>query len=215
MPTNKSNKVNKEESKKEIRMLAERLEVRADESDNNKMLVEGYAVVFDSPATHGFTEIIDKHAFDKCDMSDVPLRYNHTENFLILARTRNKSLELVVDEKGLKIKAELLDTTQGRDIYKCLKVGLLDKMSFAFTVSEEKWDAQTDTRTILKIDKLYDVSVVDTPFYDTTSIYARALSTLESEKKKLDNLKEQQRKELRKELRKKVLLIKTQTLRRK
>ena len=62
-------------------------------------------------------------------------------------------------------------------------------MSFAFTVEEEKWDVATDTRTILKIDKLFDVSVVDTPFYDTTSIYARALSTLESEKEKLDNLR--------------------------
>ena len=62
-------------------------------------------------------------------------------------------------------------------------------MSFAFTVEEEKWDLSTDTRTILKIDRLYDVSVVDTPFYDTTSIYARALSTLDSEKKKLDNLR--------------------------
>ena len=64
-------------------------------------------------------------------------------------------------------------------------------MSFAFTVEEEKWDVATDTRTILKIDRLYDVSVVDTPFYDTTSIYARALSTLESEKEKLENLKVQ------------------------
>ena len=70
-----------------------------------------------------------------------------------------------------------------------IQAGLLDKMSFAFTVEEEKWDLTTDTRTILKIDRLYDVSVVDTPFYDTTSIYARALSTLESEKEKLDNLR--------------------------
>lgn len=180
---------------KEIRMLAENLEVR--DSDNNEMVVEGYAVVFDSPATHGFTEIIDRNAFNGCDMKDVPLRYNHTDNFLILARTRNNSLQLIVDDKGLKIRATLLDTTQGKDIYKCIKNGLLDKMSFAFTVEEEKWDVATDTRTILKIDRLYDVSVVDTPFYDTTSIYARALSTLESEKEKLDNLRAKEMRERR------------------
>lgn len=181
------------ENKKEIRLLAENLSVRNEDGQSDKMIVEGYAVKFNSPATHGFTEIVDSHAFDECDMKDVPLRYNHTENYLILARTRNKSLQLIVDEIGLKIRAELLDTTQGRDIYKCIKAGLLDKMSFAFTVAEEDWDAVTETRTILKIDKLYDVSVVDTPFYDTTSIYARALSTLDSKKKELENSKEQRR----------------------
>lgn len=178
-------------NEKEIRLLAENLQVRSEDGNDEKMIVEGYAVVFDSPATHGFTEIVDRNAFNGCDMKDVPLKYNHTDNFLILARTRNNSLQLSVDDKGLKIRAELLDTTQGKDIYKCIKSGLLDKMSFAFTVEEEKWDVATDTRTILKIDRLYDVSVVDTPFYDTTSIYARALSTLESEKEKLENLKVQ------------------------
>ena len=177
------------ENKKEVRFLAENLKIRNDDGNEEKMIVEGYAVVFDSPATHGFTEIVDRNAFNGCDMKDVPLKYNHTDNFLILARTRNNSLQLNVDDKGLKIRAELLDTTQGKDIYKCIRSGLLDKMSFAFTVEEEKWDLATDTRTILKIDRLYDVSVVDTPFYDTTSIYARALSTLDSEKKKLDNLR--------------------------
>ena len=178
-------------NEKEIRLLAENLQVRSEDGNDEKMIIEGYAVVFDSPATHGFTEIVDRNAFNGCDMKDVPLKYNHTDNFLILARTRNNSLQLIVDDKGLKIRAELLDTTQGKDIYKCIKSGLIDKMSFAFTVEEEKWDVATDTRTILKIDRLYDVSVVDTPFYDTTSIYARALSTLESEKEKLENLKVQ------------------------
>lgn len=174
---------------KEIRFLAEKLEVR-DSNESEEMIIEGYAVVFESPATHGFTEIIDKNAFNGCDMKDVPLKYNHSDSHLILARTRNNSLELIVDDKGLKIRATLIDTVNNRDIYKMIKAGLLDKMSFAFTVSEEDWDYDTDTRRILKIDKLYDVSVVDTPFYDTTSIYARALSTLENGKKELENSKE-------------------------
>lgn len=174
--------------KKEVRFFAENLQVRND-NDSEKMIVEGYAVVFDSPATHGFTEIIDRNAFNGCDMKDVPLKYNHDDSHLILARTRNNSLSLSIDDKGLLIRAELINTTSNIDIYKSIQAGLLDKMSFAFTVEEEKWDISTDTRTILKIDRLYDVSVVDTPFYDTTSIYARALSTLDSEKKKLDNLR--------------------------
>lgn len=174
---------------KEIRLLAENLEVRTNEENQEKMIIEGYAVVFDSPATHGFTEIIDKNAFNGCDMKDVCLKYNHDDSHLILARTRNKSLTLSVDDKGLFIRAELIDTNSNKDIYKMIQAGLLDKMSFAFTVEEEKWDIATDTRTILRIDKLFDVSVVDTPFYDTTSIYARALNTLESEKERLENLR--------------------------
>ena len=179
--------------KKEVRFFAENLQVRND-NDSEKMIVEGYAVVFDSPATHGFTEIIDRNAFNGCDMKDVPLKYNHDDSHLILARTRNNSLSLSIDDKGLLIRAELINTTSNVDIYKSIQAGLLDKMSFAFTVEEEKWDLSTDTRTILKIDRLYDVSVVDTPFYDTTSIYARALSTLDakrelSKRKLLLNLK--------------------------
>ncbi len=189
--------------KKEERIFNVPIECRA---EDDKMIVEGYAIIFDSPATHyGFTEIIDRNALNGCDMKDVPLKYNHDDSHLILARTRNNSLQLLVDDKGLKIRAELINTTSNQDIYKMIQAGLLDKMSFAFSVSEENWDLKTDTRTILSIDRLYDVSVVDMPFYDTTSIYARALETLDSEKKKLDNLKEKEsieslKNELRKEL---------------
>lgn len=187
-------KMIEQKSEKEIRMMA--VNFRAVEDESNKMVIEGYAVVFDSPATHfDLTEIIDKNAFNGCDMKDVPLKYNHDDSHLILARTRNNSLNLLIDDKGLKVRAELIDTQSNIDIYKSIKAGLLDKMSFAFTVSEADWDISSEpaVRTIKKIDKLYDVSVVDTPFYDATSIYARALDTLESEKKKLESLKEQKR----------------------
>lgn len=187
---------------KEVRFFAQDIEVRNEEDNSNEMIVEGYAVIFDSPATHGFTEIIKKGALDKCNMKDVPLKYNHDDSHLILARTRNGSLELKVDDKGLKVRAKLIDTTSNVDIYKSLKAGLLDKMSFAFTVSEEDYDYDTDTRTITGIDCLYDVSIVDTPFYESTEIYARALSMLDSGKKELDNLR------AKKELRRRRLLLK-------
>lgn len=175
------------ENKKEFRML----EVRALEETEDKMIIEGYAVVFDSPATYWYTEVIDRNAFNGCDMRDVCLKYNHENNFLILARSRNNSLTLTVDDKGLKIRAELIDTTSNKDVYKMVKAGLLDKMSFAFTVDKEEWDYTTEpsTRRILGIDKLYDVSVVDVPFYDTTEIFARNKEQVEEEKRKYEELK--------------------------
>ncbi len=159
---------------KEVRMLD--VKFRAVDNEDNKMIIEGYPITFNTPATHwGMTEVIDANALKETDMSDVPLKYNHDDSHLILARTRNGSLKLEVDSIGLKMTAELIDTQSNIDIYKSIKMGLLDKMSFAFTTKEEKYDYDTDTRTILNIDKLYDVSVVDLPFYDSTSVYARNL----------------------------------------
>lgn len=174
---------------KEIRMLD--VEFKALDNEENKMIIEGYPIVFDSYATHSWTEVIDKGALNNCDMKDVPLKYNHEDAHPIMARTRNGSLVLNVDDRGLKMKAELIDTQSNRDIYKSIQAGLLDKMSFAFTVNEDKYDYDTDTRTILSIDKLYDVSVVDMPFYDATSVYARSMDLA-------DNFLER-RKQLRKE----------------
>lgn len=155
---------------KETRML--NVELRAND-ENDKMVIEGYAITFNQPATHGYTEIISDKALDNTDMDDVPLKYNHEDSHLIMARTRNKSLELKKDDKGLFIRAELIDTQSNKDIYKSIKAGLIDKMSFGFTIRADEYDYDTDTRTITDIEKLYDVSVVDMPFYDTTSVYAR------------------------------------------
>jgi HK97 family phage prohead protease len=160
------------------------------EGEGKDMIVEGYAIVFDSPATHyGFTEQIARGALDDADMSDVPFRYNHNDTWLVIARTRNKSLELIVDEKGLFIRATLIETQTNRDIYASIQAKLLDKMSFAFSTEADEWDYENDFRTVQKIGKLFDVSVVDTPFYDETEIYARAISELDSHKATLDSEK--------------------------
>lgn len=173
------------------------IEIRAVDNDENKMLIEGYAITYDQPATHQygsrkFTETIKRGALDRTDMKDVPLRYNHNDNVMIMARTRNKSLKLTKDEKGLKVEADLLDTQSNRDLYKAIQEGLIDKMSFAFTVADsgDKWSfgEKETTREVNDIAKLYDVSVVDTPFYDSTSIYARSLELLDSEEKRLESL---------------------------
>lgn len=176
---------------KEVRLT----EVRALEDE--KMIVEGYAVVFDNETDLGyFKEIIDRNAFNGCDMSDVCMKYNHSDELLIMARTRNNSLQLFIDERGLKVRAELIDTTQNRDLYKMIQAQLLTKMSFAFTVAEEDWDYETDTRRILRIDKLYDVSVVDVPAYDATEIYARSKEQFEEEKRKYEKLELEKKKAL-------------------
>lgn len=170
-----------EKAMKEMRIS----ELRTLQEENGEMIIEGYAVIFETKADLGWCkEIISRDAFNNCNMSDCVMKYNHNDNCLILARTRNKSLELLVDNKGLKIKATLIDTTQNRDIYKMIKAGLLDKMSFAFSVKKQEWDYENDVRRITDISQLFDVSVVDVPAYDTTEIYARNKKEYEEEKDK-------------------------------
>jgi len=175
------------------------IEIRAIQNEEDKMLIEGYAITYEKPATHSygsrkFTETIKRGSLDKTDMKDVPLRYNHNDNVMIMARTRNNSLRLIKDDVGLKVQAELLDTQSNRDLYKGIQEGLIDKMSFAFNVTPggDKWTfgENETTREVNEIEKLFDVSVVDTPFYDSTSIYARSLDLLENEEKRLDSLRE-------------------------
>ena len=154
---------------KEIRKLD--IQFRAEDTEDGQMKIRGYASVFNSPETYSYTEVIAPTAFDNADMSDVVLRYNHNDSFIILARTRNKSLNLSVDEKGLFMNATLQDDiTEHRNIFNAIKSRLIDKQSFAFSVEEDEYDYDTDTRTITRIGKVFDVSVVDQPFYNATDV---------------------------------------------
>lgn len=181
-------------------------EIRA--TSDEKMIIEGYAIKFNEETLigsedYGFREEIAASALVGAKMSDVPLKYNHQDNFLVLARTRNKSLELEVDEVGLKIKAELLDTQSNKDIYMMVRSGLLDKMSFAFTVKSQSWDRSgtVPKRTVKEIERLYDVSIVDVPAYEGTSVYARSLELLDGETRRLENLElERQKNIIRKKI---------------
>ena len=158
----------------------------ANNDDENKQLVEGYAAVFNQRALiwesewsgWKYMEVIDRNAFNGADMSDTVFKYNHGDVAMILARTSNNTLTMNTDDKGLRISADIIDTNNGTDVYKLIKRGDLTKMSFAFTVKSERTEVDKEnkiyTRTITAFDKIYDVAVVDFPAYDGTSIQARS-----------------------------------------
>ena len=158
----------------------------ASNDDENKQLVEGYAAVFNQRALiwesewsgWKYMEVIDRNAFDGADMSDTVFKYNHGDIAMVLARASNNTLTMNTDDKGLRISADIIDTNNGTDVYKLIKRGDLNKMSFAFTVKNERSESDREnkiyTRTITAFDKIYDVAVVDFPAYDGTSIQARS-----------------------------------------
>ena len=158
----------------------------ASENEENKQLVEGYAAVFNQRTLiwesewsgWKYMEVIDRNAFDGADMSDTVFKYNHGDIAMVLARASNNTLTMQTDDKGLRISADIIDTNNGTDVYKLIKRGDLNKMSFAFTVKNERSESDREnkiyTRTITAFDKIYDVAVVDFPAYDGTSIQARS-----------------------------------------
>lgn len=158
-------------------------EVRASEEAN---IIEGYAAIFDTPEVMyevdgiEYKEEIKNGAFDKAQMSDVVLNFNHGGK--PVARTKNNTLELRTDNHGLHIRANVGGTQAGREIYEEVKGGYLDKMSFAFTISADDYDRQTRTRSITEIKRVYDVAVVDFPAYEQTSVVARSFFSVEAER---------------------------------
>jgi uncharacterized protein len=177
------------------------IETRKNEDDSESLILEGVPCVFGQETTlyrgkyYECREIIDKDAFEGADMSDVIFNYNHGGR--VYARTRNKSLELEVKQDGLHMRATLMDDDEGHaQLYRDIKSGLIDKMSFAFHTDESKYEyieesegPNVEIRTVTKIDKLYDVSAVDIPAYDTTSISARSVFDAEREKRKAESEK--------------------------
>lgn len=153
-------------------------------ADTDSMVVEGYATTFNQPYVlweddeMRIMEAVDSRAFEGADMSDVIMQYDHRGH--VFARIRNNTLNVRTDETGLFISADLGGTEIGRQLYQEIKGGYTDKMSFAFTVTDEQVDRQmvdnkrVITRLITKIGKLYDVSAVSVPANDGTSISARS-----------------------------------------
>lgn len=162
------------------------VEARAvEDQGEEKRIVTGYASTFDEPYVlydgdgWKYLEVVDRGAFDETDMSDVIMQYDHRGR--VFARTRNNTLTVTPDDKGLFIEADLGGTEIGRELYEEIRGGYTDRMSFGFTVNGEYEESQkTDEgvriyiRHITSVQKLYDVSAVSLPANDGTSIEADA-----------------------------------------
>jgi len=184
-----------------------------EEAPEERKVVKGYASTFNEPYTlyeddsWRFNEVVDARAFDKTDMSDVIMQYDHEGR--VFARISNNTLTVTPDERGLLIEADLGGTELGRQLFEEIRGGYTNKMSFGFTVDGEDYLDTKDVdgkaltvRTITSVRKLYDVSAVSLPANDATSISVRSLTDGEIERIQAERL-EAEKLELR---RKKLML---------
>lgn len=165
-------------------------EVRALPQDggggNNECRVEGYAAVFEQETVLyeydgiQYKEIIDRNAFTGAEMRDVVMNFNHGGK--PVARTKNGTLTLAIDTKGLHVTADLGGTEAGRRLYEEIRGGYLDQMSFAFTVNRQEYDRAKRLRRITGFKRIFDVAAVDIPAYDGTNIAARSWAAAEAER---------------------------------
>ena len=155
-----------------------------EEEEIEERIIEGYAIVFNelSEDLGGFREMITPEAVNEelINNSDIYYLYNHNNDSIPLARSNHGSgsLELTIDNKGLKYRFNCLNT----EFYQLVQRGDLDKSSFAFSLpkdgSGEIWEKSQEynyVRKIVKIEQLFDCSAVLVPAYSTTELYARNL----------------------------------------
>lgn len=185
----------------ERRTLTETVEFREEETDK---FFEGHAFVYGAIADlGGFTEEIAKGAADDVLKDDVRGLLNHGED-MVLGRTKAGTMQLVNDEKGLryKIKYNPNDPDHVRAMEK-VKRGDISQSSFAFRTKDDKWEVRNgkDHRTVVKLSRLIDVSMVTYPAYNNTTVAARSLTTIKETQKTEDkNLTAMRLEALRREL---------------
>ena len=160
---------------------------QAEEGQEQKRVVSGYASTFENAYTlyddgeYVIREIIDSHAFDDTDMEDVIMQYDHEGR--VFARASNGTLRVNADEVGVAIEADLGGTELGRQIYDEVRGGYTNKMSVGMKIdrSRDVWTSEqlngktVETRRVMRVARLYDVSAVSIPANDATSISVRAL----------------------------------------
>ena len=166
------------------RSMSGQIEFKTRESETGDMYISGYFSVFNSEYEmwSGATESIDSGAFDDALSDDIRCLINH-DTTLVLGRTKNKTLQLSVDSRGLwgEVKINPKDT-DALNLYERVKRGDVDQCSFGFDILEEEFeDRGTSVHWTIKKVKLYEVSIVTFPAYEDTSVSAR--------QKEVENLK--------------------------
>lgn len=160
---------------------------------DEELVVEGYALKFNTVSEDlgGFVETIVPSALENTDLSDVRCFVDH-DTSKILGRTTSNTLQISVDDIGLKVRCELPNTTLGKDTYESIKRGDLNQMSFAFELAQEG-DRVSVTdggylRELTNIKRISEVSIVSIPAYRDTDIAVAQRSLKQAQEREQERL---------------------------
>lgn len=151
-------------------------------TDGEPTRIEGYAAVFNKLSSDlgGFKEKIEPGFFSDVLGDDVRALFNHDDN-MVLGRTKNDTLTLEEDNKGLPFVIFPPDTTYARDLITLMDRGDVNQMSFQWITKEDgdSWDESNPkkiVRTLLRggCKSLWDVSPVTFPAYPQTKAGVRS-----------------------------------------
>lgn len=175
-------------------------EVRAKKDEEHGTFISGRPIVFESTYDNGmFKETIDRGALDKTDLRDVRFFVNHNINMIPLARSRNNNknstMQLMPCDEGMDIRVNLdvENNADARALYSAIERGDISGMSFMFGIDGEEWeglDSDYPTRHITSISKVFEVSAVNFPAYEDTTLSARSKSVLDNARSALDSAKD-------------------------
>lgn len=123
----------------------------------------GYATVYDAPfemwdqAGERFEERVAPHAARRSVNSpdtDVPFLIGHNSAGIPLARTKSGTMRLADDSRGVLVDVPSMDgrREEVRALASAVERGDMDEMSLAFICTEQQWDRDYETRTILAMD---------------------------------------------------------------
>lgn len=172
--------------------------------------VEGYATTFEDPymlfedSFDGwkYMEIIDRHALDDADFSDVIMQYDHEGR--VYARNTNNTLYLEPNDHGLFIAADLSKTSLARQMHEDITVGNVRSMSWAFIPVEEEYSEDREnkvfTTRVKRVKKVFDVSAVSYPADPNTEISARNLVNGEIEARRQRESLQRETERMRREI---------------
>lgn len=170
----------------------EDLEIRTGE-DNTQPTITGYAVVFDSWSEvmvdsrgRPFRERFAPTAFDRALAAgpDIRALWNHNSDFP-LGRTRNGTLRVEKDARGVRFELTPPYTSWGADAVTSIRRGDVSGMSFGFAAKRDGGDTWTKgngdgvaERTVLDA-HMVELSPVTFPAYLATDVAVRAIEVPE------------------------------------
>lgn len=185
---------------KKLERRSYNFEIRAEDTDDEK-IITGRPIVYNSKTDMGyFDEIIESGALNGTNLNDVRFLVNHNRSMIPLARSRrnngNSTMKLSVDMQGMNIDFIRLDTennVEARALYSAVERGDITGMSFMFSIDDEEWEnleSDHPTRHIKKIGSVVEISAVTFPAYEATEIYARNKEALDNARSALENARQ-------------------------